>query len=261
MVNITTALFDISRNTNGDGRSMDQYLDWLNSTLKVDSRMTIYTEPKFFDFINSRRREDNTTIVCYELEDIPYYYLLPKMNKILSDSNYREKIKDPNRIECNLSLYNIIQYSKFKWISNTIELDGGESDFYFWMDAGCSRFFNATSIKNWPDESRLVKNKLNIQGNINTEKMYPTLDPEVYKWENNCILVGTLFGGDRDTMKVIGSEVENILINDMIFENMVNNEQIALGMLLKRNPDLFSVYIKLNSGHLPLFEYLSNPKL
>jgi hypothetical protein len=257
MVNITTALFDIKRNTSGDGRTMDQYLEWFDATLAIDSNMTIYTEPMFLEFVKSRRSEESTNIICSKLEDIPYYHLLPPIENILSNSTYRKKINDSSRIECNLPLYNIIQYSKFKWISKSIESDRWGSNFYFWMDAGCSRFFNANSTINWPDEQKIEPGKLNIQGNINTRILYNDLDPNVYKWNNNCILVGTLFGGDPEIMNTIEYEIERILIDEMISEGMINNEQIALGMLYKRKPDLFSVYIDTNSGHLPLFGHLS----
>jgi hypothetical protein len=257
MANITTALFDIKRETNGDGRSMDEYLKWFDTTLSIESPMTIYTEPKFYEFVKSGRSGKESNIICYELEDIPYYHLLSKMDLILSDKEYIGRIKDPSRIECRLSMYNIIQYSKFKWITNSIALDNGKSDFYFWMDAGCSRFFNNGNLKNWPNSEKLERGKLNIQGNTNTQLMYPILEPDVYKWDNNCILVGTLFGGDPETMLAVDYEVSNILNNEMISQGMINNEQIALGMLYKRRPDLFSVHINTYSGHLPFFEYLS----
>ena len=257
MVNITTALFDIKRESMGDGRKMEDYLEWFEKTLKIDSRMTIYTEPRFLDFVESARSGMDTNIICGELDTIPYYYLLPRISDILSDGEYLGKILDPSRIECRLPLYNIIQYSKFKWISKSIEIDRGESDFYFWMDAGCSRFFNGIDPSEWPNENKIHRGKLNIQGNINTEIIYPQLDPEVYKWNNNCILVGTLFGGDKETMKTIESEIDDILHKDMLDKGMINNEQIALAMLYKRNPDIFSVYLEPNAGHLPFLQFLS----
>jgi hypothetical protein len=260
MVNITTALFDIKRDIRGDGRSINQYLDWFDTTLSLECNMTIYTEPKFLDFIESRRSNESTKTICCDLENIPYYYLLNGIEKILGDSEYLNKIKDPNRIECKLPMYNIIQYSKFKWIKKSIELDDKKSDFYFWMDAGCSRFFGNNPINNWPDSSKIERGKLNIQGNINTQNIYGDLEPNIYKWDNNCILVGTLFGGDPETMEIIEGEIEKILINEMIGEGMVNNEQIALGILYKRNPDLFSVHLDPYSGHLPFFGHLSNVK-
>jgi hypothetical protein len=70
--------------------------------------------------------------------------------------------------------------------------------------------------------------------------------------------VGTLFGGCQETMKNIDNQIERILIEEMISQRTVNNEQIALGILYKRNPELFSVHIDPYSGHLPFFGHLSN---
>jgi len=252
MINLTTALFDIGREKYGDGRTTEEYLSWFSETLKLDCNFTIFTEPKFLDFVREIRNDHNTKIICGNLEDIPHYHLKEKIDLILKDPYYREKILDLNRIECNLSLYNIIQYSKFKWIEKSIEIDPN-FNYYFWIDAGCSRFF-----KNPPEEIRLLENnitnkKFNIQGNSNTDIIYHQMDTEKYKFDNNCILVGTFFGGDKNIMKIISEEIEKIFTLEMIEQNMVNNEQIALGILYKRNPNLFSVYKELDGTHLPFF--------
>jgi hypothetical protein len=57
-------------------------------------------------------------------------------------------------------------------------------------------------------------------------------------------------------MNEVSSEIEKILTLDMIEDNMINNEQIALAILLKRNPNLFNVYRELNGDHLPFFNHL-----
>ena len=133
-VNITTALFDIRRETEGDGRRIEEYLEWFDKTLSLKTNMTIYTEPAFLEFVKSRRDPETTRIICCELNEIPYYHLKDEIEKILSSKYYLDNIEDPSRIECKLSLYNIIQYSKFAWVTKSIELDKNSSDFYFWMD-------------------------------------------------------------------------------------------------------------------------------
>ena len=52
---ITNALFDIGRQTRGDGRSVDQYLQWFEKTLQVKCDMTIYTEEIFKNFVELYR--------------------------------------------------------------------------------------------------------------------------------------------------------------------------------------------------------------
>lgn len=257
-VKIITALFDIGRESHGDGRSMEQYLGWFEETLKLNSDFIIYTEEKFSKFIELRRDRKNTEIRIQKIEEIPAYCYKERISNILKNPDYLSKIKDPSRIECNLDLYNIIQYSKFGWIEEEI-LKSGEEDFYFWMDAGCSRFFYGFDLdKKWPNPNFQFSEDFIIQGNINTGKFYPSLDIESYKWENNCILVGTLFGGRGRILRKIYREVIHILEKEMLELDMVNNEQIALGILYKLKPDLFEVYINLHGGHLPLFRHLGD---
>jgi len=37
---------------------------------------------------------------------------------------------------------------------------------------------------------------------------------------------------------------------------MINNEQIALAYIYKRNPSLFNIYTELNGKHLPILKTL-----
>ena len=257
-IKVITALFDIGRENLGDGRSIEQYLECFKETLRLKFHMIIYTEEKFKKFIEEHRDPECTEIRIQRLEEIPMYKHKESINKILNDADYLLRIKDNSRIECNLDLYNIIQYSKFVWIQNEIKK---HSDFYFWMDAGCSRFFLDFDLSlDWPNLQNLDKDKFIIQGNVNTERIYSSMNTEEYKWDNNCILVGTLFGGTGTIVSKVSDMVINILEKEMLGLNMVNNEQIALAIAFKRNPELFSVYINLNGGHLPIFKKLSNQK-
>ena len=253
---VVTALFDIGREKFGDGRSTDQYLSWFEKTLKLNSRMVVYTEEKFKSFIEERRDPKHTKIKIQNLEEIPMYKHREKIGQILRDPVYLSKIKDNSRIECILDLYNVIQYSKFGWIQEEIR-EGTNSDFYFWMDAGCSRFFSDADLsQDWPNLKKIDPDKFIIQGNINTSQIYPSMDIEKYKWDNNCILVGTLFGGKGDVVSRVSDLIIKIFEEEMLEKGIVNNEQIALAIIFKRNPELFSAYINLNGGHLPLFSHL-----
>jgi hypothetical protein len=257
-VKVVTALFDIGREKLGDGRTMYQYLNWFEKTLSLKVPMVVYTEKKFRKFVEERRSPEFTKIVIQKIEEIPMYKHREKIKEVIKNPEYISRIKDNSRIECNLDLYNIIQYSKFGWLQKEI-LQNDKSDFYFWMDAGCSRFFGDFDFsKKWPNLENCDKNKFIIQGNVNTSLIYPSMDIENYKWENNCILVGTLFGGTGEIVSKISHEVIKILEEEMLSIGMVNNEQISLGILFKRSPELFNVYTNLNGAHLPLFKHLSN---
>jgi len=253
---VITALYDIGRDKNGDGRTIEQYLNWFAKTLQLNVPMVVYTEEKFKDFV-LKNKHKNLKLVIKPLSEIPYYKYNDKIISILNDKEYRSKIVDPNRVECNLSLYNIIQYSKFEWIAEAIQEKYFDTDYYFWMDAGCSRFFENINVSNiWPANYNILNlNKFNIQGNSNTV-FYKINNIDEYIWDSNCILVGTLFGGSKQICLNMANDVK-ILFENYLKKNIVNNEQIILGQLFKKNPDQFNVYIELNGKHLPFFSKLS----
>ena len=155
---IVTALFDIKRESIEDGRTMDQYLIWFKETLKMNCPMVIFIEKQFEDFVHLHRpREYQTHIIVQTLRDVFYFKYRDDIDEIIHSESYRKRISHPNRIECNLAEYNVIQYSKFDWLKRTIDLNPFASTYFFWMDAGCSRFFLDTNIsRRWPNSNHSI---------------------------------------------------------------------------------------------------------
>lgn len=245
MTTIVTALYDINRETEGDGRAFKDYLAWLPETLSLDVNYVIYTEEKVIPYIPIK---PNIEINITTLEKVPLYSLTPKIKSILDNSYYKMRMQDPNRVECKLPLYNVIQYSKFIWLNDVIQRNPFKSEYFFWMDAGCSRFFNGMS-GTYPNK---LPYKFLIQGNQNTYRI--NVD-ENYKWRSDSLVCGGFFGGDRQHVTTVGEKVLNIL-TEMLSQNVINNEQIALAYVLKQNPELFDLYIQPNQGPLPILKYL-----
>ena len=83
-----------------------------------------------------------------------------------------------------------------------------------------------------------------------------TLD-ENYLYDNRSYVLGSMFGGHKNTIPKIVKMVDDVLMDDMIAENNMNNEQIALGYLVKKYPDDFAVYSRTNGQHMDIFTELS----
>jgi hypothetical protein len=253
---IVTALFDINRKSKGDGRSIDDYLVWFKQTLSLKCDMIIYTEERFKQFIESNRTNRNKTeIIIQKLEEIPFYNKKNEINELITSVYFKSKMKDLNRIECYLPEYNIIQYSKFGWLKIAAE-KFEEYNYFFWMDAGCSRFFDGFDLNlNWPNTSKLPRDRLTIQGNSNYLNMFKTFKVNEYIWDNNSMLVGTLFGGGRTLIYKLYEEIE-LIYNCFVSKKCINNEQFALAIFAKAHPSLVNIIINLNDKHLPLFKML-----
>ena len=254
---LVSALYDINRETKGDGRKIKDYLSWLKETLKLKCDLTIFTEEKFKEFIIQNRTNGyDCDIIVQDFDKIPFYKFNSKIKEILESPFYKYNMKDTNRIECYLSEYNVIQYSKFEWIKNTI-IKNPDYEYYFWVDAGISRFFNGFDLnQEWPNPKKLKKDKIVIQGNYNYIRMYPNLDIEKYIWDNNCLLSGGLFGGGKEVMSKLYDEVNNF-VDFLFLKNCFNNEQFSFPIISKKNPEMFDVLIHNDGTPMPIFKLIS----
>ena len=255
-----TALFNIQRE-NMDGRTWDEYLEWFSRTLKLKCPMVIFVEDSLVKFVENYRQNLPTKIISHPLEEVPYYCMKEDMDDVIASEEYRSKTKCLDRIECNHSLYSIIQYSKFKWIRESIAMNPFDSDYYFWMDAGASRFFEGFDLnQSFPGEFGLkslygIDEKVLVQ--LNTETYQDLVNSDTlgkeYFYDPRSFVCGTFFGMHKNIHPEIEKEVENILVNDMIKENNLNNEQIALAYLVKNKPELFEVYYRNTWKQIELF--------
>ena len=242
MTTIVTAFFDINRSTNGDGRTIDMYLKWIKETLKLNCYIYIVTEPKFKNFF-IENRYNNCCLKIIDFKESYYYKYYDRMKNILDNNEYKKKIASPNRIECKLPEYNIIQYSKFHYLEMAINQNPFNSKYFFWLDAGSSRFFyNMNASKQFPS-NKLLLDEYN-------DKFIVQQRPDLlnYKIDNNIIwkadnlIYGGMFGGSINIIQKISKLVEKVFVEIMLNNNNINNEQIALSIAWKNNPELFKTF-------------------
>ncbi len=260
-VTIVSALFNIDR---VDGRKWNEYLKWFDITLKLKVPMVLFVQEDLYDYIEERRNNLPTKIVVQTVDDIPYYNLKDQIQNILDSDSYKKKMSDINRIECKQSMYSIIQYSKFPWLSSAVEMNPHQSDFFFWLDAGGSRFFDDYDLNKEYPSQEAVKS-LEEMGEsfllqMNTE-YYKDLanaqDLDVsYLYDNRSYVLGSMFGGHKESIPKVENMIDNIFRSEMISNGSVNNEQIALGYLIKKYPDEFALYERTNGKHMDLFSEL-----
>lgn len=247
---VVTSLQNINRE-NLDGRNWDSYLEWFAKTLQINAPMMVYVDENLKEFVEQNRKGKSTYIISEKLSEIPLYHLKDKMDSIMSSEKYQGVISDPQRIECKSSLYNIIQYSKFKWVKKATEINPFGTKNFIWMDAGLSRFFEDLNIaKEYPgvNGSKILEDnpdRLLVQCFAHS---YPDLFfakkiDESYFLDNRSYVMGGMFAGNIASIQKIDKVVDEYLVNNMLNKGIINNEQILLGYLIKNIPDLFTVFI------------------
>jgi hypothetical protein len=259
-VTIVTAFFDINRAERGDGRTVDEYKEWLKKTLRLNCNLFIVTEEKFRDFfLENRPTQYATYIKVIPFQYSHYYRYYDDMCKILNDPQYRLRIAHPDRVECRLPEYNIIQYSKFHYLKMAMERDIFKSDYFFWMDAGCSRFFLDVDLSRpYPSPHGMAilkqsENRFVIQKRRDLER-FPIDDNFIWRADN--LLSGGMFGGNKQAVHAMSRLVEKCFQEKMLQRGNVNNEQLALAMVWKEHPELFFTTNDSPGYHLVLFKYL-----
>ena len=241
---IVTAFFDINRGEKGDGRKIEEYLEWIKKTLLLNCNLYVVTEAKFVKFIKDNRPNGFPLIIKEDtLQNASYYKYLPQMKEILESDEYKNRIAYPNRVECKLPEYNIIQYSKFGWLERAIIENPFNTEYFFWMDIGISRFFDNMNLsKQFPSlNNNLIlqsQDKFIIQQRHDLQKY--NID-ENFIWKADNLFKGGMFGGSKKVILKIGEEVEKVFNEKMLNKNNVNNEQLALALLWKEQMNLFSV--------------------
>ncbi len=262
---IVTSLHNLSGVKRDDNRDWDTYLEWFSKTLQIKCPFIIFAESSLSSLILENRDPHNTFIIDETLDQIPLFNLKYEIQEILDSDEYKLKMSDVNRVECKDSMYSIIQYSKFKWLQKASKINPFNSNYFFWLDAGASRFIDQSDIKNqYPSEEALVSlkeidNTFLIQYN---HEYYSDLVqskhlPQEYLLDNRSFICGSMFGGNAKSIEIINKEIDDIM-DLMISNRCVNNEQIALGYLCKNKEKLFTKFYRTNPrNHLSLFQEMT----
>jgi len=209
--------------------------------------MVIFVDPHDVDFVLSNRPDEfRTEVIAERINEIPYYWIKDPFDNIINTDSYMKRIKDPQRIECRFSLYNCVQYSKFGWMKTASEINPFHTKNFIWMDAGLSRFFEGFDIScEYPSHEGLhhlndLGGKLLVQcfSNPYPDLFHSDYLSEDYLWDNRSYVMGGMFAGDVSSIKHIKELIDDVL-KYMLSNGIANNEQIALGYLIKKYPDFF----------------------
>jgi len=134
-----------------------------------------------------------------------------------------------------------------------------KSEYFLWMDAGCSRFFldidvtqpypskNGIELLNQSNDRFIIQNRWDLM-------MFPI--DENFIWKADNLLSGGMFGGTKSAVRIISNLLEHVFVDIMLNNKNVNNEQLALAIIWKNYPDSF--YLLQNNGphDLIIFKWL-----
>ena len=253
-----TALYNINRDKY-DGRNYKQYQEWFSKTLLAPVPMIIYTEEENRTLIESVRVNLPAKVIYTKFEDIPFYNTRNNVKDIITNSDFKSKIKHPNGLENRCYDYIPIVNSKFVWMKDAIKENYFKTDMYFWIDAGLSRFvkFNMNDKIFNTDLITELNNNNKIYIQIGKEKELSELINEKITFDD-CIgqninfMMAGFWGGNTNLVKEICELGEQMYITEYINKKRVDNEQVIFGVIIQKYID--RVYLIRNT---PYQEYIN----
>jgi hypothetical protein len=252
---IISALYDINRQ-NIDGRSVSNYIEWLKNTCKsVTDPMIIYLDKNIpIKNILLENRNGPTYFIETDLNEVPMWKYRDQIDKVLK-GDFKTKMKHPKDITNLIPEYCIIQYSKFGWLENAININKFNTDVYIWMDSGLSRFYDYSKIRNL----NIPKNfKYFAIESTNTNNNLLNLSEDNYIGTNQCYLRGGMWVIHKSIFNKIKTDVLNIFENEMLNKNKLDNEQIALALTYKNNISNFLLIPSSNKNIISIYNHFFN---
>ncbi len=238
-----TALYNINREQY-DNRNYTHYREWFSRTLTIPVPMIIYTEECNRDIIEITREKLPTKVIYTKLEETPFYYTRDTVRNIIQNSKFKSKIQHPNGLENRCYDYIPIVNSKFVWMLDAINENYFNTDMYFWIDAGLSRFlhfdisepsFNMNLINDLHQNERIFIQIGKEKELVDLLNGKITFDESIGK--NINFMMAGFWGGNLKLIKDICKQGSDMYIKEYIEKERVDNEQVIFGSIMR-------IYIK-----------------
>ena len=259
---LVTALYDIGRER--QGRSMDEYLQWIQQTLKLNCSLIIFTSRSLAIRIRKMRpgKLSSQTMIIErdripfeEFADLIELHIFPK---------FRPHMRHPTDITNTNKLYAIINHAKMVWMNEAIAINSFRTKTFFWIDAGFSRFIPVKYyMTHFPSSSAKIEilaaqNRAFVAvGSASDEELNISRDLRMtdFVGTNRNLFRGNFWGGHFDAVRRIASQSVSIFF-DMLSHDIIDNEQISLFFAYRKQPDLFSLHR--TASEIQSFEYIAD---
>jgi hypothetical protein len=216
-ITLVTAFYKIKSK-----HSYNEYLQWMNNILKINSSIVFYTESSLSKKIKKMRPkqfENRTIWIQYNMNDFYTY------------KNYLKDFKETYRIDIEKSYHTVPLYlvwaEKCKMLENAIIKNYFNSTCFYWVDAG---FFRNSSkinsyLNNWPspkncfEDPRVIFNVIRTSSKSEIEELKNFNINTHLKFQNRSNVGGNMFGGHYEYIKKFVSLYYNTI--ELFIENKI----------------------------------------
>jgi hypothetical protein len=247
-ITLVTCLIDIQREK-VDGRSFQQYIQWFVETIKIPAPMIIYVEPGLAHIVEQFRGSLPTKIIPQNAQTFPLAWSVPFVQQIQESAEWKAHQKNKHELTNHLPGYSPLQHSKMAWMLNAINENPFQTDLFFWIDGGLSRFWVPHGLNPATSEPhmRTLRNlrhseQLYVQiGGHKEHLLQRILHGQHFTHEeligaNENILMGGFFGGSAPVLKEMCEFVLQFYVTEMIQKKRIDTELTSWTFHMQKNP-------------------------
>ena len=209
--------------------SHQDYLNWINNYLQINSAMIFFTEKSNIQELIDKRPKEYSNKTIWVTLNIDDFYSYNNYFKEFNDTYDKDIEKNINSVPLYLVLAEKINFLKMATKKNFFH-----SKCFYWVDAGCFR--DSSKIKNymnnWPStekcykDGRIIINEI-VQHNQKVKEGLKNFDIEIYNNFQRARSVDTsIFGGQKRYIYKFFDLYYNTLKKFIKHEIFIGNEKI-----------------------------------
>lgn len=268
-ITIVTAFFDIGRGSlptekygrvlpHYQHRTVDQYFDYFRNLAKIKNYLVVYTSPDLADKVMSIREEfglkDQThVVICDSYLPPGFNVVKDKVEQIMNDKNYIDKIVNPHLIEYWHSDYVLVNIFKSVFVTDAVERDLVKGNTAAWIDFGyCRNDTTLSSSKKW--EYDFDKDKIHF---FNMRDIKPDRPIDSIIYTGDVYIQGCHIVAGKKMWKELRELVLHNL-NVLLNYNLIDDDQTLLLMAYLTKPELFELRFIDPSDWFVVFKKFNN---
>ena len=272
-VTLVTGLWDIGRgNLKEFKRSFEHYVERLEELLSLDFSFVVFVPEELQRKVHLLRGHNKrTTVVVKSLEQFQTWFpFWGQVQKIRTSDQWLEG--QPTWLfdspQAQLEYYNPIVMSKMFMLNDGVLLDGGQSDYYFWIDGGLTTTCNAGFLQNlknidkWMSEHAEDKFLfLNYPYDSSTQEIHGFQRKALEKYARKTVESiprGGFFGGHKDVVKKMNGWYYDILYKTVSDGFMGTEESVFCILDSLYKPHVHNFMLEDNGLVYPFFDQLKD---
>lgn len=253
-ITAVTALYDIGREFS-DGRTIKNYLDWLNKSLEVPLNFIVFLDP-LFDATNIVLKPGDR-IVRLSTSELHMFSHLDEVKHIIATSRSLKR----RDLTFRLPEYGLLVMSKTELINRAACLT--DANYLLWMDAGLSRFLPClknSSQKRIDEDSEIASLILGTSYYLAQRQRIGRL-PKSSVGSAMAFMSGGDFLVSRQFSAELNARLRFMVETEWLPSGLWDNEQMALGCLLFRGGIPGARVLQTDAGPLaPITRWLFDEK-